>query len=345
MLDDQVFGARVLIVDDEPDDIETLKEVLLGGGFKRIISTTDSSQALELYHEFNPDIVLVDLDMPSPNGLELMKLLEREDPGLNDPPMIIFTNEVSDDVSESVLAAGAVDFIRKPNNRNEVLVRVTNLLENYFMHFELRSQNETLEERVRQRTLELNDARLETLERLAIAAEFRDDDTGEHTKRVGFSSSLLAEAAGMTPIYVERMASAAPLHDVGKIGIPDAILLKPGKLTDGEFATMKSHTTIGGEILSGGSSHVLSMADEIALSHHEKWNGSGYPNRLSKEEIPLSGRIVALSDVFDALTHERPYKKAWPLDEAIAEICGSAGEHFDPVLAPLFVDQVVPKII
>jgi putative two-component system response regulator len=156
---------------------------------------------------------------------------------------------------------------------------------------------------------------METLERLAIAAEFRDDDTGEHTKRVGFSSSLLAEAAGMTPIYVERMASAAPLHDVGKIGIPDAILLKPGKLTDGEFATMRSHTTIGGEILSGGSSHVLSMADEIALSHHEKWNGSGYPNRLSGEEIPLSGRIVALSDVFDALTHERPYKKAWPLDE------------------------------
>lgn len=345
MLDEQVFGARVLIVDDEPKDIETLKEVLLGGGFKRIVSTTDSSKALELYHEYQPDIVLVDLEMPSPDGLELMKLLERETPGSNDPPMVIFTNEVSDEVTESVLAAGAVDFIRKPNNRNEVLVRVTNLLENYFMHFELRAQNETLEERVRQRTLELNDARLETLERLAVAAEFRDDDTGEHTKRVGRSSALLAETAGMTPMYVERMASAAPLHDVGKIGVPDAILLKPGKLTDEEFGIMKSHTTIGGEILSGGTSHVLSLADEIALSHHEKWNGSGYPNRLSGEDIPLSGRIVALSDVFDALTHERPYKKAWPVDEAIAEITDSAGEHFDPVLAPLFVDRVVPQIL
>jgi putative two-component system response regulator len=344
MLGDQVFGARVLIVDDEPEDIATLKEVLLSGGFKRVISTTDSSEALSLYKEFHPDIVLVDLDMPSPNGLELMKLLQGHEPGVNDPPMVIFTNEVADEVTEAVLGAGAVDFIRKPNNRNEVLVRVTNLLENYFMHFELRSQNETLEERVRQRTLELNDARLETLERLAIAAEFRDDDTGEHTKRVGFSSTLLAVAAGMPPEYVERMASAAPLHDVGKIGIPDAILLKPAKLTDEEFTIMQSHTTIGGEILRGGTSHVLSLADEIALTHHEKWNGKGYPNGLAGEAIPVSGRIVTLSDVFDALTHARPYKKAWPLDEAIAEIRESAGTHFDPALTTLFLEQVVPKI-
>lgn len=345
MLDEQVFGARVMIVDDEPEDIATLKEVLLGGGFKRIISTTDSTKALDLYEEFHPDIVLVDLHMPSPDGLELMQLLGEREPGPNDPPIVIFTNDVDDDVSEKVLAAGAVDFVRKPHNRNEVLVRVTNLLENYFMHFELRSQNETLEERVRQRTIELNDARLETLERLAIAAEFRDDDTGEHTKRVGFSSSLLAAVAGMEREDVERMASAAPLHDVGKIGIPDAILLKPGKLTDEEFKTMQSHTTIGSEILSGGTSQVLSLADEIARSHHEKWNGAGYPNGLAGEDIPLAGRIVALSDVFDALTHSRPYKKAWPLDEAVAEISRSAGTHFDPKLTPLFVEKVVPQIV
>ena len=246
VLDDQVYGARVMIVDDESHDIETLKTVLVGGGFKRIISTTDSSKAVALYEEFHPDIVLVDLHMPSPDGLELMRLLGEREPGPNDPPIVIFTNDVDDQVSEAVLAAGAVDFVRKPHNRNEVLVRVTNLLENYFLHFELRSQNETLEERVRQRTAELNDARLETLERLAIAAEFRDDDTGEHTRRVGFSSSLLAAATGMDPIDVERMASAAPLHDVGKIGIPDAILLKPAKLTDAEFALMQRHTTIGG---------------------------------------------------------------------------------------------------
>lgn len=345
MLDEQILGARVLIVDDEPDDIATLKKVLVGGGFKRIISTTDSSEAVGLYQEFHPDIVLVDLHMPSPDGLELMEMLGGHEPGPHDPPIVIFTNDVDDKVSESVLAAGAVDFVRKPHNRNEVLVRVTNLLENYFMHFELRSQNETLEERVRQRTMELNDARLETLERLAVAAEFRDDDTGEHTKRVGFSSSLLAAAAGMASEFVERMTSAAPLHDVGKIGIPDAILLKPGKLTDEEFEIMRSHTTIGGEILSGGTSHVLSMADEIATSHHEKWDGSGYPNHLKGDAIPLSGRIVALSDVFDALTHARPYKKAWPLEEAIAEIGNSAGRHFDPELAPLFVEKVVPQIV
>ena len=344
MLAEQVAGARVLIVDDEPGDIETLKKVLLSGGFKRIISTTDSSEAVALYEEYHPDIVLVDLHMPHPNGLELMREIGARESGANDPPIVIFTNDVSDKVSEEVLAAGAVDFVRKPHNRNEVLVRVSNLLENYFMHFELRAQNETLEERVRRRTMELNDARLETLERLAVAAEFRDDDTGEHTKRVGLSSSLLLQALGKETVEVQRMSSAAPLHDVGKIGIPDAILLKPAKLTDEEFKLMQSHTTIGREILTGGTSDVLSLAEEIAISHHEKWNGKGYPNGLAGDDIPLSGRIVALSDVFDALTHERPYKRAWPVAEAVGEMLKLSGVHFDPQLTPIFVEKVVPQL-
>lgn len=344
MLDARIQGARVLIVDDEPHDVSTLKETLNSAGFTQIISTSDSSKALRLYQEYRPDIVLLDLHMPQPNGIEVMQQIADHSPGVNDPPIIMFTNIVSDEVSEAVLNAGAVDFIRKPQNRNEVLVRVTNLLENYFLNFELLSTNEVLEEKVKARTQELNDARMETLERLAIAAEFRDDDTGEHTRRVGRSSCMLAKAIGWEALEVERMRYAAPLHDVGKIGISDGILLKPGRLTDEEFAAMRTHTTIGKEILEGGSSHVLALAGDIAISHHEKWDGNGYPNRLAGNDIPLPGRIVALADVFDALTNARPYKKAWPWDEAAAEIAKSAGTHFDPELADVFVTSVIPAI-
>jgi putative two-component system response regulator len=178
---------------------------------------------------------------------------------------------------------------------------------------------------------------LETLQRLALAAEYRDDDTGSHTRRVGVTAGRIAGSLGLSPEQVDLILRAAPLHDVGKIGIADAILLKPGKLTDEEFAIMKQHTTIGGKILSGSSSPWLQLAEEIALTHHERWDGQGYPCGLKGEAISLVGRIVAIADVFDALTHERPYKKAWPIAEAMAEIEHQSGKQFDPCVVAAFL--------
>jgi PAS domain S-box-containing protein len=197
--------------------------------------------------------------------------------------------------------------------------------------------NERLEENVLERSRELRDARNETLERLALAAERRDDDTGDHIRRVGDLSGLLAHVLELPGGHVELIGRAAPLHDVGKIGIPDGILLKPGKLTSQEFDEMKSHAAIGAHILGGSSVPLLQTAEEIALSHHERWDGSGYPSGLRGEAIPLSGRIVTVADVFDALTRSRPYKEAWPVDMAIEEIKNQRGRHFDPDVVDAFL--------
>ena len=196
-----------------------------------------------------------------------------------------------------------------------------------------------LEEKVRERTWELEEAQIEILERLALAAEYRDDDTGAHTQRVGRLSAMLGRALGMSDVDVELIRRAAPLHDVGKIGIPDAILLKPGPLTDEEYEVMKTHTVIGARILSGNTSPHLQLAEEIALTHHERWNGTGYAG-LGGEDIPLPGRIVAVVDVFDALTHDRPYKEAAPVPLALEEIRRQSGRHFDPPIAAAFVELV-----
>ncbi len=189
---------------------------------------------------------------------------------------------------------------------------------------------------VRERTLELDESQIEILERLAQAAEFRDDDTGQHTRRVGQMAGLLAQTLGLDPCTVDLLRRTAPLHDVGKIGISDLILLKPGKLSSGEFDVMKSHTTIGASLLRGGRSKLVQMAQAIALSHHERWSGGGYPHGLVAGQIPVEGRIVAVVDVFDALTHERPYKEAWPLERAIEEIRSQSGRQFDPEVVAAF---------
>jgi putative two-component system response regulator len=191
---------------------------------------------------------------------------------------------------------------------------------------------------VRLRTSELEQSRVEALERLALAAEYRDDDTQEHAKRIGRTATLLAERLGVASDDRDRLARAAPLHDVGKIAIPDAILLKPGKLTDQEFDAMKEHAAIGARILGGSASELLRMAEEIARTHHERWDGTGYPSGLRGDEIPLVGRIVAVADVFDALTHVRPYKEAWTVDRAVVEIVAQSGRHFDPRVVDAFME-------
>lgn len=202
---------------------------------------------------------------------------------------------------------------------------------------EREQSRQLLEERVQERTVDLANSQIEILNRLARAAEYRDDDTGRHTQRVAYTSALLAEALGLSPETVSLMAQAAPLHDVGKIAISDLILLKPGKLTADEFNLMKTHTSIGAALLADGHSEVVQMAERIAHSHHERWDGSGYPRQLDGDQIPLEARILAIADVFDALTHERPYKAAWPIKEAVAEIERQSGRQFDPILVNAFL--------
>jgi putative two-component system response regulator len=224
-----------------------------------------------------------------------------------------------------------------------VRLRVRNLLETRFLHEQLRRHNTSLEERVAERTHELEEARLEMLYRLARAAEFRDDETGRHTLRVGRIAGRIAHMLGLAADARELIAGAAPLHDIGKLGIPDSILLKPDRLDDAERQTVQSHTVIGAEILSGSRFPLLQLAEQIALSHHERWDGLGYPHGLARDRIPLAGRIVAVADVFDALTHDRPYKRAWTVKDALAEIEANASTQFDPCVVEALL-RIAPEL-
>jgi putative two-component system response regulator len=234
---------------------------------------------------------------------------------------------------------GARDFLTKPFDPSEVLLRVKNLLETRALHLELRGHNEALEERVRDRTKMLEGAQAEILDRLAIAANYRDDTSGEHSRGVGELSAAIARAAGLSVSDAELYRRAAALHDVGKLALPDSILLKPGPLTEEEYEIVKTHTTVGTRILSGGSFPLLRLAEEIALTHHERWDGSGYAG-LAGDGIPLAGRIVAIAEVFDTLIHDRPYKAAWPRAEAVEEIRSGSGVRYDPGLVDAFMQVV-----
>jgi putative two-component system response regulator len=240
------------------------------------------------------------------------------------------------ETKKRALSLGAKDFVTKPFDVTEVLLRIKNLLETRSLHLLFEGHNHILQGELQKRTGQLEHAQMETLERLALAAEFRDDDTGEHTQRVGRMAAMLAQSMGFDPGQVEIIRRAAPLHDIGKIGIPDGILLKPGRLTPEEFERIKTHTTMGARMLAGSGFSVLQMAEVIALTHHERFNGTGY-SHLEGEAIPLPGRIVAVADVFDALTHERPYKAAWPVVDAIEEIERESGRQFDPAVVGGFL--------
>jgi putative two-component system response regulator len=325
---DDLRQAKVLIVDDEPVNHVLLEAILRKAGVERIEKTTDPREALSLWGDLEPDLLLLDLQMPNLDGFEVMDQLGELVSPETYVPILVLTADPSRETKREALARGAKDFLTKPFDPDEVMLRIKNLLETRSLHVHLES-------RVYERTIELEEARLEMLERLALAAEYRDDDTGEHTKRVGHGAALVAEELGLEPNSVELIRRAAPLHDVGKIGVPDSILLKPARLTPEEFDRMKTHTDIGAKILSTSKFALLQLAEEIAETHHERWDGTGY-NGLGEDQIPLAGRIVSVVDVFDALTHERPYKEAWPEPRAVAEIERQQGRQFDPAIVAAF---------
>jgi response regulator RpfG family c-di-GMP phosphodiesterase len=334
-------NARILVVDDEESNVRALTRVLRAAGYGDLLATTDPAQVPELYRSQDPDLVLLDLHMPTYDGVAVLKALRATAPPFTYLPVLVLTGDVTLGARRQALAAGATDFVTKPFEVDEVLLRIHNLLETRYLHREITGQNQRLEERVRQRTAELDGAYLDTLERLAIAAEFRDDETGRHTERVGEAAALLGQALGMPEEDLFLLRRAAPLHDVGKIGIPDDILRKPGPLTGEEWAKMKEHTTIGAHILAGGRSRIIRLAEEIARFHHERWDGTGYPEGRAGESIPLVARLVMVADVFDALSSDRVYRDAWPTAEVLGYIRKHAGQQFDPRIAALCDEEDV----
>lgn len=342
-LEETFSHARILIVDDQPENVVLLRRVLSKAGYREVESTSDPSQAEKLYEDYRPDLVLLDLHMPEMDGFAVIERLRALTTRATYLPILVLTGDHDPLKRRQALAAGATDFLAKPFDIVEVVLRIRNLLETRHLHRLLSNQNAVLEAGVRQRTRELEDAQSEILARLAAAGEHRDDDTGRHTFRVGQLSGAIAESLGLPREAVELIRAAAPLHDVGKIGIPDHILLKGGKLTPEEFAVMKTHTTIGAAILAGGRSPLVLEAERIALSHHERWDGTGYPHGLAADAIPLGARIVAVADVFDALTHERPYRHAWSMDRVMEEIRAQDGHHFDPAVVSAFLAHSTRK--
>ena len=344
MWDVEYPNAKIMIVDDHKSNLIFLERLLKKIGYKNILPTTESLKIGELYKEFQPDLIILDIIMPRLDGYQILELLKILIPEGTFLPILVLTADGSSETRLKALWMGAKDFLTKPFDSTEILLRIKNLLESRFLHLQLRNQNQLLEQKVKDRTHELEDSHLEILIRLARAAEYRDDDTGEHTWRVAKMSALIAHSLGLPDEQVKLILHAARLHDVGKIAIPDGILLKPGKLTNEEFEEMKTHTTRGAEILSGGRSKLLQVAEIIALTHHERWLGNGYPQGLKGEEIPIEGRIVSVADVFDALTHDRPYKKAWSIGDTMAEIESQKGRQFDPQMVEA-LKKVLPQVL
>lgn len=339
MQDGRFVDARILIVDDEEGIVDVLEGFLRRQGYTHLKATTDPRHALSLFSHFQPDLILLDLMMPHLDGFAVMQQVKARVPEGAYLPILIITADISPEARHQALSMGAKDFLTKPFDYTDVRLRVRNLLEARFLHRQIEKQDQLVEEKVRERTQSLEKERAEILERLALIAEFREDTTGQHAQRVGHIATRLAEALGLPEAQVEQIRLAAPLHDVGKIGIPDHILRKPGRLSLGEFETVKTHTTIGAKILLGCRSPLLQAAEEIALTHHEHWDGSGYAG-LKGEAIPLAGRIVALADVYEALTNDRPYRKASSVDEAVNLIERGGGRYFDPRVVSAFLRLV-----
>jgi putative two-component system response regulator len=337
MLPARLRDARVLLVDDQELNLRVLRQVLNKAGLTNVTLTQDPYAVAPLVALHTPDLIVIDLHMPGLDGFGVMDQLRPQVDAAGYLPILVLTADVTDDARRRALESGARDFLTKPIDSIEVVLRTRNLLETRMLYLELELRNVDLEQRVSERTVQVEAAQLETLDRLARTAEYRDDQTGRHVVRVGRVAALLGRILGLDEETVRLLRLAAPLHDLGKIGIPDRILLAPRKLEPEEFEEMKTHTVIGSRILAGSSSSLLQLAERIAMTHHERWDGRGYHGLVSGD-IPLASRIVALCDVFDALTHERPYKSAWPVERAVDEINRGRGSHFDPAVVDAFAE-------
>lgn len=312
----------LLIVDDEPANLQVLKNIL--ADHYRLLFARDGQRALALADSERPDLILLDVMMPEMSGYDVCRQLKATRSTAHIP--VIFVTALSQVADEAQgLEAGAVDYLTKPVSPAIVRARVRTHLS--LVHTE-----------------ELKQTRLSVVQRLGRAAEYKDNETGRHVIRMSLFSQIIGRRLGLGEQHLEDLLNAAPMHDIGKIGIPDAVLLKPGKLDEDEWKIMQTHAAIGAKIIGEDGSNLLRMARDIALCHHEKWDGSGYPQGLSGADIPLEARIVALADVFDALTSERPYKKAWPVEQATALIREQSGKHFDPQLVEVFFDSL-PDIL
>ena len=313
---------QLLVVDDEPANLQVLRHILQED--YRLLFAKDGAKALELAAREKPELILLDVMMPGMTGYQVCAQLKATP--ATSAIQVIFVTALADVEDEAQgFAVGAVDYITKPVSPAIVKARVRT-------HLSL------------VRVEELRETRLQIVQRLGLAAEYKDNETGLHVIRMSHYSRVLALAAGFSEAQAEELLNAAPMHDVGKIGIPDAVLRKPGKLDGEEWEVMKQHAQIGADIIGEHPSGLLRMAREIALNHHEKWDGSGYPRGIGGAEIPVEARIIAIADVFDALTSERPYKKAWPVEEAVQLLREQSGRHFDPELVELFLGQL-PAIL
>jgi len=331
--------APILIIDNEPENCRLLSDILKDAGYRNVIISADARDVVGLYALHRPAVVLLDVQMPHIDGYELMSQMRLLDPN-GFPPVLVLTEATDRDIKLKALSSGAKDFLAKPVDPAEVIARTKNLLEIGMLHRELRNQNRLLEEKVRERTRQLQESQIEVVYRLARACERRDQETGEHILRMSRYSAAIARGLGLPPEECDLVRHASPMHDIGKIAIPDSILLKAGPLTEDEWVIMRVHA----DMLSDGTSELVKAGQVIAFTHHERWDGTGYPSATSGEDIPLYGRICAMADVFDALTSKRVYKAAWPVNRAIDEMHRKKGNHFDPALIDVF-DSILPEII
>lgn len=354
----RVIQSKVLVIDDVELTLRLVRNYLQKDGIENVLTCQRPDEALRTIRQAKPDLIILDVNMPQVSGIEILRDL-RSSPETIDIPVIILTAHNEQEIRMEALALGANDFVTKPIVSYELLLRVRNLLEIRERHQELQKKSERLDFEVQRRTMSLEAAEDHIVLCLARAADFRDNDTGRHVIRVGKYSAIIASALGMDGRYVDTLEKAAQLHDIGKIGIPDRILLKAGKLDPDEFETMKTHCDLGTQvllgtdhegksefrnhvftgaaILAGLDSPVLKMAASVVATHHEKWNGTGYPQGLEGENIPLEGRIVAVADVFDALSTKRPYKPAFPSEKCFEIIRRDRGTHFDPTVVDAFL--------
>ena len=350
--------AKIIIVDDEPIIAKVVSKYLRGEGYERVISITDSVKAFDLISQETPDAILLDIMMPEVDGLTILSKVRREH-HLRFIPVIILTASTDHDTKTKALELGATDFLAKPVDPNDLIPRLRNALTVRAYQDRLESHSVQLESQVRERTAQLASSRQDVIRCLALAAEYRDDETGHHVIRVGRYAAITARHLGLNEQKVEVIEYASQLHDVGKIGVPDEILLRPGKLDEKEFDVIKrhcdqgrdivqpmadqehkllrGHTNVGMRILEAGTSPILSTASRIAMTHHENWDGTGYPLGLSGEDIPIEGRITAVADVYDALSTKRPYKPAFPREKCLEILEEERCKRFDPTVLDAFL--------